>query len=77
MILHDFLPRGQKVLINLARNAMVAHAMELVPLEDLPPEYMTMMDEARKAYQSGSDIVFNALVMAVLFQTGLDVEADD
>ncbi|WP_113705486.1 hypothetical protein [Nonomuraea lactucae] len=77
MILHEFLPRGQKVLINLTRNAMVAHAMELVPLEDLPAEYMPLLNEAKQAYQNGQDIVFNALVMAILFQLGMDVEAGD
>ncbi|WP_433434555.1 hypothetical protein [Nonomuraea sp. CA-141351] len=77
MILHEFLPRGQKTLIQLVRSAMVAHAMELVPLEDMPDDYTAITEAAKRAYQNGDNIVFNALVMAVLFQIGIDVEAGD
>lgn len=77
MILHEFLPRGQRTLIQLIRSAMVAHSMELVPLDDIAPEYVDSLEAAKRAYQSGDDIVFNALVMSVLFQTGVDAGGGD
>ncbi|MEV0823880.1 hypothetical protein [Nonomuraea rubra] len=77
MILHEFLPRGQKVMIQLVTNAMVAHAMGIVKLEDFPDEYAEILEAAKSAYLDGNDIVFNALVMAVMFQIGMDVEAGD
>ncbi|WP_440066396.1 hypothetical protein [Streptosporangium sp. OZ121] len=73
----SLLNRGTTVLTKLIRAGLIAHAIGVADVEELPDEYAATVEAAARIWENGDELAFNAMVYALLFQASIDLEDGD
>lgn len=72
----DQLPAGLRTLHAFIKNAIIADAIGMVELKNLPPDIDALVSLGVEQWEGGHDSLLDNMVLLIILKLGLDMKSD-